>query len=296
VRLLVLGGTHHVGRAAVEAGVARGDEVTIVNRGLSPNPSSRGARALRADRTRPGDLAAALVDDGPWDVVLDTWGGAPNVVQESARVLHGRAQRYGYVSSISVYQGPLPLGLDESSPTVAAAPDSADSHDYAAAKRGAELAVLGSWGPLQTLVARPGLIVGPYEVTGRLPWWLRRLDAGGWVLAPGPPDRRLQLIDGRDLARWMLHAAHRGLAGTFNTVSGPGHATMGSFLDAGLNATRSDAQLCWITPQEVQSVGLKPWTELPIWLPPTGESAGMHAADVSAALAKACSADPSPRR
>ena len=35
MRLLVLGGTHHVGRAVVEAALARGDEVTTVNRGVS---------------------------------------------------------------------------------------------------------------------------------------------------------------------------------------------------------------------------------------------------------------------
>jgi uncharacterized protein YbjT (DUF2867 family) len=33
MRLLVLGGTHHVGRAVVEAALARGDEVTTLTRG-----------------------------------------------------------------------------------------------------------------------------------------------------------------------------------------------------------------------------------------------------------------------
>jgi hypothetical protein len=67
-----------------------------------------------------------------------------------------------------------------------------------AAKRGAEIAVLDVFDE-RALVARPGLILGPYEQIGRLPWWFRRIERGGRVLAPGPPGRALQYIDGRDL-------------------------------------------------------------------------------------------------
>ena len=52
MKLLVLGGTHHVGRAVVETAVARGDDVTTLNRGLTGH-QPQGARALQADRTDP---------------------------------------------------------------------------------------------------------------------------------------------------------------------------------------------------------------------------------------------------
>jgi 2'-hydroxyisoflavone reductase len=284
VRLLILGGTRHVGRAAVEAALASGDDVTTLNRGLSREPVD-GLRALRADRTRPGELEAALAPAGPWDVVLDTWSGAPRVVRDSARALEDRAGRYAYVSSRSVYRWPLPPGLDETAPVVDADPGSGDAADYATAKRGAELAVLESFGPDRSLLARAGLVLGPYEVTGRLPWWLRRLSEGGRVLAPGPVDRPLQYVDGRDLARWMLLDGERGVTGVFNAVSRRGHATMGSLLAAGLAATGSSAELVWLPPEVVEAAGIDPWTELPIWLPPDGEAAGLHDGDVSAALA-----------
>src|ERR1700749_3895908 len=104
MRLLVLGGTHHVGRAVVEESLARGDEVTTLTRGVS-GPSAPGALALHADRTDSAALRAAL-GDSTWDAVIDTWSGAPRVVLESAAVLAGRAGHYGYVSSRSVYQWP----------------------------------------------------------------------------------------------------------------------------------------------------------------------------------------------
>jgi 2'-hydroxyisoflavone reductase len=282
MKLLVLGGTHHVGRAVVETALARGDQVTTLTRGVS-GPSAPGALARHADRTDPAALRAALADD-TWDAVIDTWSGAPRVAADSARLLVGRAGHYGYVSSRSVYQWPVPGGLDESAPVVESSADADTSDDYAAAKRGGELAAVEAFGD-RALLARAGLILGPYEIVGRMPWWLRRLERGGDVLAPGPADMPLQYIDCRDLAAWMLAAAEQGVGGAFNTVSQPGHATMRSLLEAARAATGSSARLVWVSPDVIEAAGIEPWTELPVWLPPDGESAGLHTGDVSKAYA-----------
>jgi len=282
MRLLVLGGTHHVGRAVVEAALARGDEVTTVNRGVS-GTAVPGAQLRIADRTEPGELRSALGED-TWDAVIDTWSRAPRVVSDSAALLSGRAGHYGYVSSRSVYRWPIPVGADESAPVVDGDPASEDFADYAAAKRGGELAVLAHFaGP--SVLARAGLILGPYELVGRMPWWLRRIERGGEVLAPGPRDMPIQYIDGRDLAAWMLHAADEKISGAFNAVSRPGHATMESLLNATVSAVGSDARLVWVDPEVVEAAGIEGWTELPVWVPPYGEAASLHDGDVSAIYA-----------
>ena len=285
MRLLVLGGTHHVGRAVVETALARGDDVTTLNRGVSGHQPP-GARALHADRTDPAALRAALssLGDGTWDAVIDTWRGAPCVVADAAALLADRAAHYGYVSSRSVYRWPFPVGGNESAPVVDGDPGSDDAADYAAAKRGGELAAAEAFGG-RALLARAGLILGPYEDVGRMPWWLRRMERGGDVLAPGPRDRPLQYIDCRDFAAWMLAAADRGLAGPVNIASRPGHATIGSLLGAAREVTGSRANLVWVTPEVIEAAGIEPWTELPVWLPPDGEYAGLHDGDVSCAFA-----------
>ncbi|HEY7146451.1 MAG TPA: NAD-dependent epimerase/dehydratase family protein [Streptosporangiaceae bacterium] len=289
MRLLVLGGTHHVGRAVVEAALAAGDEVTTVNRGVS-GPPAAGARALHADRTDPGALRAALGGES-WDAVIDTWSRAPAVVQDAARLLAGRAGHYGYVSSESVYTWPPAPGADESAPVVDGDPAGADGTDYAAAKRGGELAATEAFGD-KALLARAGLILGPYERVGRMPWWLGRLERGGDVLAPGPPDQPLQYIDCRDLAAWLLAAARSGLGGAFNTVSRSGHATMATLLEAGREVTGGRARLVWVPPEVIEAAGIEPWTELPVWVPPGGEYAGLHNSDVSRAYAAGLSCRP----
>jgi nucleoside-diphosphate-sugar epimerase len=281
MRLLVLGGTHHVGRAVAELAVARGDEVTTVNRGET-GADVPGVLVRRADRTDQAQLRSALGDDS-WDAVIDTWSRTPRAVSESAALLSGRAGHYGYVSSRSVYTWPIPDGADESAPVVDGDAGSGQADDYAAAKRGGELAVLKHFaGP--SVLARAGLILGPYELVGRMPWWLRRIERGGDVLAPGPPDMPIQYIDCRDLATWLLHAADEGISGTFNAVSKPGHATMASLLKAAVAATGSRANLIWVQPAVIEAAGIQPWTELPVWAPPYGEAAALHNGNVDAIM------------
>lgn len=280
--LLVLGGTGFVGRALVDEGLARGFSVTTFNRGHAPGPSDARVQRLIGDRLDPASLTQLTSRD--WDLVTDTWAGAPCAARDSAAALAGRAARYVYISSCSVYAPPPPIGLDESAPTVAASPD-AQHGDYSELKRGAELAILQGFGH-RALLARPGLILGPQENVGRLLWWLGRMARGGDVLAPGPPDLPLQFVDARDLARFVLDASAQDLGGPFNVVSRRGHATMGSLLEACLRVAGSaDARLTWLAPETVLQAGIEPWTELPVWIPPEHEYAGMHAANVERAHA-----------
>ncbi|MEV7726359.1 NAD-dependent epimerase/dehydratase family protein [Streptomyces sp. NPDC087917] len=279
MKLLMLGGTEFVGRAITEEALARGWDVTVFHRGNHPSPP--GVEVLLGDRTAPGGLDALA--EGEWDLVADTWSGAPSAVRDSARLLAGRARGYAYVSSRSVYTYPAPAGLAEDGPVVEGSPD-ADATDYAADKRGGELAAEAAFGD-RALSVRAGLILGPYENVGRLPWWLGRIARGGPYLAPGRPDLPLQYIDARDLARWTLDAAEAGLGGAYNLVSPVGHATMGSLLDACAAATGADAEPRWTGDAAIEKAGIEPWVELPIWLPEGELHDYMFGGDVSKAHA-----------
>lgn len=280
----MLGGTEFVGRAVTDAALARGWDVTVFHRGRHAPPP--GVRALTGDRTAGPAGLAALTEGGPdWDLVVDTWSGAPSAVRDAARLLCDRAGHFGYVSSRSVYAYPAAAGLDEDGPPVAgASPDDGGDVPYSRAKRGGELAALDAFGD-RALLARAGLIIGPGENIGRLPWWLSRIARGGPVIAPGPPGTELQYIDARDLAAWLLDAAANGLHGAYNTVSRPGHATMGELLTACVRATGSDAELRWTDPEVLLAAGVEPWTDLPVWLPPGELYDTLHRGDHTKAYA-----------
>ncbi|MER8222716.1 SDR family oxidoreductase [Streptomyces sp. NPDC094143] len=284
MRLLVLGGTEFAGRAVVEAALARGWEVTVFHRGRHEAPP--GVRSLHGDRTAPGGLAALAEDTGAWDAVVDTWSAAPRAVRDTARLLRDRAGRYVYVSSCSVYAWAPPAGYGEDAPLVEGASAEAGATDYARDKRGGELAALDAFGPDRSVLVRAGLILGPYENVGRLPWWLNRMARGGPVLAPGPRELPLQYVDVRDLAEWILGAAEQGLSGPYNLISPQGHATMHTLLDACARVTGGAAELRWTEPGVILEAGIEPWVQLPVWVPPGSDlHDALHSADVSRALA-----------
>lgn len=272
MRILILGGSGFVGRVLASTAVSAGHDVTVFNRGLrDPVP---GVTVLTGDRLAAGGLAA--LGTGTWDAVVDTWSAQAEPVGTTAALLAGRAGHLTYVSSRSVYRWLGTDLVDENAPLA-----DLDDPGYAGDKLRGERATEAFGGPV--LLARAGLILGPHEDVGRLPWWLNRLRRGGPTLAPGPRDLPLQYIDVRDLADFIL--ANVGTAGPFNVVSPAGHATMGSLLDAANEVTGGRAELRWTDPQTILDAGVEPWTDLPIWLPPGETHAFMHGGDVSRALA-----------
>ena len=77
MKLLVLGGTRFLGRAIVADALSRGWDVTAVHRGVT-GAQDPAVDAVVADRSSAQQLADGL-GQGSWDLVVDTWAGAPAV-------------------------------------------------------------------------------------------------------------------------------------------------------------------------------------------------------------------------
>ncbi|MFC0863593.1 NAD-dependent epimerase [Sphaerimonospora cavernae] len=264
MKLLIIGGGVFLGRAIVAEALRRGHEVTTFNRGRS-GEDLPGVAAFRGDREVSADLDR-LLDGEWWDAVIDICGFTPRVVLDSVRRLSGHVGHYTFISSISAYAdfGEKP-GIDESFARFECPPDAdADYGDYGVLKAGCERAVEEHFdGP--ALVIQPGLILGPHENVGRLPWWLTRIARGGRVVAPGDPERPIQLIDARDIAAFTLDKVAESTTGRFLTGGVPGRETYGSWLRECVEVTGSDAELVWIDDVFLIDHGIGQWTELPLW-------------------------------
>jgi 2'-hydroxyisoflavone reductase len=256
MKLLVLGGTVFLGRHVVDAALAAGCEVTLLNRGNYVVRFAQPVEQLHGDRD--GDLSA--LNRRYFDAVIDCSGYTPKQLQHTVDVLRGQVDHYVFVSTISVYAG-FPPGqmYDESAPVTQS------TQGYGGGKARAEEVIQAAF-PGRVTVLRPGLIVGPNDPTGRFTYWPLRLARGGRVLAPGRPERPVQFIDVRDLADWCVQLAQQPKPGVFHGVGPMG--TMDAMLQACQRAAGGGvAQLVWCDDARLLHAEVAPWTGLPLWIP-----------------------------
>lgn len=291
MKLLILGGGVFLGRALVDAALARGHALSVFNRGKARQDWPAGVQVLAGDRR--GDLGA--LQGGRWDAVIDTCGYCPADVQPTAEHLAG-CTRYLFVSSISAYASHAEPGQDECAPLASAEGLAADApvtgESYGPLKAECER-VLGRLLGDRLVVVRPGLIVGPGDPSGRFSYWPWRAAAGGNMLVPAAPAAaRLQFIDVRDLAAWMISLLEVGTTGAFN-ATGPARGAPIGWADL-IAACRDGARALGRVPADPVEVaeslltaqGVTPWTGLPLWLPASDAgAAGLMAIDISRAIA-----------
>ena len=253
--------------------------MTLFNRGQTNPGLYPEVESLRGDGT--GDLS--VLAGREWDAVIDPSGYIPRIVRASAELLRGAVGHYVFVSSISVYDFPLPAGYDESAPLNDVV---ADADEVTGEKYG------GAQGRVRERHAR-GLPRGARQRAGRADRRAARSDGAVHVLAGARRARRrgararrsgraIQVVDVRDLGAWLVHVAEQRIAGDFN-ATGEASLTMGGLLETCRAVSGSDAELVWMTDEFLLGEGVGTWMELPLWLEPA--EASFLQADVSRALA-----------
>ena len=259
MRLLLLGGPKFLGRAVIDAALERGHEVTLFNRG-STNPELH-PELERITGDRDGGLDG-LRGRG-WDAVVDTSGYLPRVVAAGAELLSDAVGHYVFVSSVSVYASFAEVVDESSARAQLGEPGSEDiGKNYGALKALCEETVETAF-PGKSTAVRAGLIVGPYDPTGRFTYWPHRIARGGDVLVPGPAWRPVQIVDVRDLADWIIRATEERFAGPFN-VTGP--TTMGAVVDSARRVTGATARSVEVDDGFLAGEGVDEWMGFPLWI------------------------------
>jgi 2'-hydroxyisoflavone reductase len=214
VRILVIGGTSFLGRHIVERALEREHRVTLFNRGETNPDAFPGVEHVQGDRNT--DLSG--LGGAEWDATVDVCGYVPRHVQTLLGELGARAGLYAFISTVSVYAAGAPTGFTEDADLVE--PSYADKLTmdlYGELKVGCELAARELAGG-RLLIVRPGYIVGPYDPTHRFTYWVERCAAGGSILGPDA-EQPVQVIDGRDLAAFVVGLLERQVADVVHTVA-----------------------------------------------------------------------------
>ncbi len=282
MKILIIGGTRFLGRHLVSSARARGHEITLFNRGRSNPDLFPQVDRIIGDREKDLDQLAGQT----WDAVIDTCGYFPRIVRMSAEALKDSVENYVFISSISVYANFSRVGINESDPLGRIEDETLEQiteTSYGPLKALCEKAVQDVFG-ISSLIVRPGLIVGPHDPTDRFTYWPVRVARGGDILAPGRPDAPTQVIDVRDLSDFIIELIQDNVSGIFN-ATGPAHPlTMGAMLETCKEMARSDAKFKWASLEFLKQNNVEPWSDMPAWLPDSGDEAGFSRVDISKAI------------
>ncbi len=294
--MLVLGGTRFLGPAVVDAALEAGWEVTLFNRGKSNPQMYPQLEKLVGDRDPEKDAGLTALQGRRFAAVVDTSGYFPRHVEATAKLLGESAEQYVFVSSVSAYAAHETPEADEGDelavledPTVETMGEQFENYGglKVLCEQAAEKAMPG-----RVTNVRPGYIVGPNDPTDRFTYWPVRYARGGTMLVPGTPDDPIQIIDVRDLGKWLVQLCGDKTMGVFNAVGPATPSTMGEILAACGQGIDAPPQLSWVDADFLTAAAEKAAEEgkavpmgLPIWVPPAGESAGFHRRSNAKAIA-----------
>jgi 2'-hydroxyisoflavone reductase len=278
--VLILGGTGFTGPFQVRYALARGHRVTIFNRGNKSLDWPGPVEELVGDRNE-GSLSA--LEGRKWDVCIDNPTTLPFWVRDAGQVLQENVDHYVFTSTLSVYASNAESGAEETDALLEYTGDDAMAETldnvranmalYGPLKAESEREV-ARWFPERHTIVRPTLIVGPGDSTDRFTYWPVRMARGGQVLAPGDGKDPVQIIDARDLAEWTVRMAEAQAGGAFN-AAGPDYRMNFDAMLHGIRAvTGVAAELHWAPAEFLAEQGINPWSDMPVWIPASGEYAG----------------------
>jgi len=288
LNILILGGTGFTGPEQVEYAIARGHRVTLINRNKTRPDFFKG---------RVEQLIGDLNDDMSalkglkFDVVIDNPTTLPAWVRNVAQYMEGNTDHYIFISTVSAYASDKNTWADETD-TLAALPAGLDPYavpvaearrNYGPLKAFSEKEVETHY-PGKNTIIRPGLIVGPLDMSDRFTYWPYRIDKGGEVLAPGDGNDPVQIIDVRDIAEWTIRMAENKTFGTFNATGPTKPYTMSEMLNGIKTAIGSKATFTWVPSDFLAEQKVRPWSNMPVFMPDRSDNGAFSRRKIDKAL------------
>ena len=213
-RALIIGGTRNLGPSIVQALLERGYDVSVFNRGRTPDDLPGTVRRMRGDRSNAAQLRAAVAGQD-FDVVVDTTLYTGAEAQAAVELFSARVGRFIFVSTGQVYL--LRPGLQRpfkeenyAGPVMPEPPRENDiDHSnwlYGHGKRQAEDVFADAWAELAfpyTSLRLP-MINSERDHYHRIYGYILRLRDGGPILVPDGTGLPVRHVYGEDVVQAIL--------------------------------------------------------------------------------------------
>ncbi len=265
---LFIGGTQFIGRHTTETFLDAGYDVTLFNRGKHPNPfeDREGVDQYTGDRTSGAALAEARDTVEP-DVVVDFVAYHPGEVRMATDVFED-VDAYVFVSSGASY-GPREIPKrEDDTPLEPCTEEQAVSDDwdtYGARKAEGDRAVFEAADEgLRAMAVRPTIVYGPHDYTGRLDYWIDRVENYDRVIIPGDGNSLHHLVAVENVARAILTVVEEGDAGEAYNVGDRRLLTLGDVIEAIAEAVGTDVEMVNAGPRELAAGDLAP-EDIPLY-------------------------------
>jgi 2'-hydroxyisoflavone reductase len=278
LKILILGGTSFLGPHQIAYAISRGHSITTFTRGKS-KPSIYQDLFEKVEQligNRENDLSA--LENRKWDVVIDNSGQKVEWTKATAMLLRGNVGLYVYTSSTGVYYPYLGENMKENMRLVMEAPENVEDseikleYEYGVMKTNSEITAKQVFGEGRAIIVRPTYMIGTGDKSDRFIHWPIRLSRDGEVLVPGKSEDKVQFVDVRDIAKFMITLIENRVIGTFNAAGPEKQMTMSEFVKTAHSAFDSKTTFTYIEDYDfLAKNGIK---AIVPWIMPIGNNKG----------------------
>jgi 2'-hydroxyisoflavone reductase len=269
-KILILGGTGFVGRILTENLLKTDNSVTLFNRGKRNPDIFPGVRKFIGDRDTDDILQ---IGNESWDSVIDFSCMFPDNLDKVTELLKGKAGRYIFVSTASVYPMDDPgfwkLPMAESAPTLPCTTEQRKDKNvmatYGQKKAECERVLLSKeW--LDVIIFRPGLIYGRYDPTDRFYYWLYKVKKQDKVLVPEDSSDKFTNTYSEDFTSLIKSAIDTVKHNKIYNAETHAAVSLKELLDISCRLFERKPEFINASAKFLETNSVQPWADLPVWL------------------------------
>lgn len=264
--ILILGGTHFIGRNLVEKLLNVNEyKITLFNRQRTGTHLFPEIQKLKGDRETH---EIRQIKGKKWNYIIDLSCYYPDSLQRALNSIES-VDKYIFISTCSVYDNEKNNDIlkDETSPIwPCTAEQKKDTNPETYGNRKAECERILKKSGIPYIILRPALVFGKYDSTDRMYYWLHQVKTKSQLLLPENGIRTFSTTYVADLVNTIIQSLKLDLSSEiYNVISRP-QTSIKQIIEYArdilqMEYSAKEASLAFLNEKKVNQ-----WTDIPLWI------------------------------